>query len=370
MRKFVVLGDVHLWPVLWQNLPEARNDAFIAAQQVFEYAVEHELPVVASGDIFNYGQKGGVASCMRFLQAWVPKLSAFCYIVGNHDITGYTSGVPNAQWMDTLNSYGSRPLRDCKYTAPDGVSLYGIDYCYGRAEFMEHLDAARNAKPDVLVIHQGLKEILGFDGAWEVECADLENIAGIVICGHTHVLCERTAGNTRVLSPGSTVPWRLDEELDKQFPVITVSEAPGAVPNVEWVPVAKRRPIEKAVIDTEKQKQKVLQIVAETKLDESLPEDIRKPIWRLRFQADDRFYSDLVRAAEGKIILDLMIDRVPKTLTGVETVDDKEEQVDDIAVATTKHTSPGRVRDAAIEIQRTRNVDGVIEKNLMEILEG
>lgn len=367
--RFVVLGDAHLWPVLWQRLPEARGDAFVAASQVFQYAVQHNLPVVASGDIFNFGQKGGVASCLAFLRDWIPQVPEFHFIVGNHDLTGYTSGTVNEMWMKAFEGLADvKHMTEFPYDLGNGeASIGGIDYCHGRDEFLAQLETAKEAKLSVLVIHQGLKEILGYEGAWEVERSDLDGAASLVICGHTHVTWEKlNSEGTSVISPGSTIPWQFDEEYEKKFPVVEMQD--GTFNAVEWVDIEHRRPIIDKTANNEEERKKVLEFVESYEQVPELPETIRKPILRLRYISDEKFHEKLQELAEDKMILDLTVDRVQ--LTGslnLGKLEDKPEDVDDIVVATHKHTNPGRVRDAAIEIQRTQDPEGVIDKHVREI---
>jgi DNA repair exonuclease SbcCD nuclease subunit len=363
--RFTVLGDAHLWPVAWQRLPEARGDSFIAAKQVFDYAEKADLPVLASGDVFNFGQKGGVASCIDFLREQVLRVRSFSFIVGNHDLTGYTGGVVNRQWLDTLRSTSAEVLHLCQEPeAVEGVTVCGIDYCHGRTEFLERLNKVKEAKPDILVIHQGLKEILGYEGAWEVECADLDGVARAVICGHTHTCWEKKVGDTLVISPGSTVPWQMDEEINKQFPVVDMEEG-----TVDWIPVAQARDIQFLTVSDAKQQADALAKIEAFTPDETLPEDIRKPVFRIRYAEDAKFYERLALAAEGKVILDLTVDRANRSGSiNFGSLEESPKDVDDVVVATHKHTSPGRVREAAVEIQRSKDPEGVIERHVNELL--
>ena len=370
--KFVVLGDAHMWPVEWQRLPAAVNDSLIAVAQVLRYAVDNDLSVISSGDIFNFGQKGGVSAVLRFLQEWIPKLKSFSYIVGNHDLTGYTSGLENPPWLDVFEGMHNVHHIDMVPTRADelyeGMSVIGIDYCHGRTDFMEKLEVVRELKPDVLMLHQGIRELLGFAGAWEVEKSELADIARIVICGHVHVMEDMMSGTTRILSPGSTIPWQFDELHDKQFPIVDLTGVD--TPELEWVKIEQRRSIWEHDATNDEQREAVLEQIKDYELDESLPEDIRKPILRLRYFANEEFLKDLIEAAEDKVILDLTVNRVQLTAhINTSAFEDKPTGVDDIGLATNKHTSPGRVRDAATEIQRTKDPEGVIEKHMQAIMD-
>lgn len=367
MQKFVTLGDAHLWPVMWQRLPEARGDSFVAARQVFEYAIEHELPVICSGDILNYGQKGGVADCLAFLRDLLPKLKQFLFIVGNHDLSGHTHGVLNCPWLDAFENMPNVQHLSTTPIEYAGQKIVGIDYCQGRDALLEKLQAAKKAEPDILILHQGLKEILSYENAWSVQAAELADIARISIVGHTHVEWAKNVRDDRwVISPGSTIPWHFDEEHDKTFPVIGIGDDRAI--DVEIVPIEKRRQIFTAVCTTPEEKEKALQIVRSYEKQEDLPSEITRPILRLRYTADPSFYEKIVEESRNKFHLDLTVERLRKDKPKEEPDEDQKEDIDEVAAATEKHTDPGLVRDAALQIQYA-NDPAVIDTYVSRILD-
>lgn len=359
--KFVVLGDAHLWPVLWMRLPAARNDAFYAADQVLMYAVNRQLPVISSGDIMDCGDKGGVSKVLSWLK--LHSQLDVGYIVGNHDLSGYTVGVQNPPWANILENF-KRIDRDEEWKK----GVQGLDYQHGRTQFIYALNVLREkGRRDILVIHQAIKELLPFEGAWQVTLDELQGLAKLVICGDVHISKEFTLPDgTIVLSPGSTVATAFNEELDKKFPVVEID---GKMVKVEWVPIVQRRAIYEATAINAEERKEVLKFMETEPIDSKLPEDIRSPILQIKFTPDKDFYNKMQKIAEERgFILD------EHSLPDMSRIDlsklVKTASTDEIVAATEKHTSPGKVRDAAIEIQRTRDPAGVIDKYLTIIEKG
>ena len=362
--KFVILGDAHLWPALWSRVPAARYDSYSAAGQVFNYAREQQLPVLCSGDLLNCGERGGVADVMSFLSDALSEIT-FGYIVGNHDLSGYTSGISNPPWMYILKGYTGNHLAEKVISPGEGLKVFGIDYQHGRQRFLEKLNAIPEPV-DILVIHQGMREWLSFQGAWECQFDDFKGKAKLVICGHTHIREFVEQGDVSFLSPGSTVPWRLDEDSTKQFPVLDFDKKI----TVEWVNIRGRQVLDKTVLNLEEAEKLILEIDG-SKPDETLPTGLRSPILKLRYMPDEGYYSRIVRICEDRGWL-LLADpiRTSHGQINLGALTKPAADADEIEVATHKHTSPGRIREASVEIQRSKDPEGVIERHLQEIAKG
>jgi len=369
--KFTVLGDAHLWPALWQRMPDAREDTFCAARDVFT-AASGGL-VVSSGDLFNFGEKGGVSSVLQFLSQdpfALKQVRRFMYVTGNHDRPGFTSGQANPPWLAAIEHENMVHLRPDVFVEDGGTTFAGIDHLSSREQVLDQLTIVRKmGRPNVLVMHQGLCELLGFGGACEIGLEDLDGIADLVIIGHVHVCREfETAKGTKVLSPGSLVPWQMDEELQKQFPVVEVKPLVGV--NVGWQPIKTAREIVSIKAMSQQEREEALPRIAQLKADDSRG-ILRRPILRIEYVADPMFHSQLTRLVEQNgIIIDPVV-HAPVTgeliLGSFEKVED---QSDEIQVASVKHTNPGMLRDAVIEIQKTKDPAGTLSKYLDKLAAG
>ena len=108
-----------------------------------------------------------------------------------------------------------------------------------------------------------------------------------------------------------------------------------------------------------------------SKPDETLPTGLRSPILKLRYMPDEGYYSRIVRICEDRGWL-LLADpiRTSHGQINLGALTKPAADADEIEVATHKHTSPGRIREASVEIQRSKDPEGVIERHLQEIAKG
>jgi DNA repair exonuclease SbcCD nuclease subunit len=372
--KFTVMGDAHLWPALWQRMPDAREDTFCAARDVFKAATDGVM--VSSGDLFNFGEKGGVSAVLRFLAQdadALPRVKKFLFVTGNHDRPGFTSGEANPAWLDGLaDPFVGKlvHLMPDRFIEHEGVTFAGIDHQASRELVLDQLALVRKAgKPNVLVMHQGLCELLNIGGACEIGLEDLDGIADLVIIGHVHVCREfETGKGTKVLSPGSLVPWQMDEDMDKKFPVVELKPLVGV--NVEWHDITTKRDIQVMKVMSQLERDEALPRIAQLKADDSRG-SLRRPILRIEYMADPMFHGQLMRLVEQNGIIIDPVAHAPMTgelvLGAFEKVED---QSDEIQVASVKHTNPGMLRDAVIEIQKTKDPAGVLSKYLDKLAAG
>jgi DNA repair exonuclease SbcCD nuclease subunit len=212
--KFIVTADWHLWPTIWKRFPSITGDAEAAVAEVLRVASEKGADVICAGDIIDSGEQGAVSREINFLADTLKEHpSTLYYVVGNHDVSGFTAGQQNPRWLSILEKaegVSAKHVGGIAWGTYNGFVIGGLDYVRG-ASFSEAIKAYRSeldelgVKLDVLVLHQALKETLGFEGAYQTCCEELEGIAPLVIVGDIHIPQKWEHGQTTFISPGSTV---------------------------------------------------------------------------------------------------------------------------------------------------------------------
>lgn len=381
--KFVVAPDLHLWPILKLKYPQMMGDSFHAATQIFEYAYNHGLPLVLPGDVMDYGERGGVSACLKFL---APRLYArsdsgllTLFICGSHDNPRHTGFVANPPWLDVVQGSDKRAvvhLDNTTWTA-DGLRFYGFD-AKNRADLPDAI-AGIPDDVDVLVLHQGLKELLGYEAgevkAYDCCCDDLVGKARLVICGHVHVSRTWERDETTFLSPGSGVPKSISETAKKCYHVVEMSDKQHGPPKIESIEIAQARDF--LILDAldAAGRKEVLQLVSEYQLDAEKPEELRMGFLRLRYTPDGDFHEKLLAAASGKLHLELVpMAEVPMSLNTAKFADVEEGQ-DDIERITAQHVNPDdepALYSLAVEIQKDprRRPDEILARAVKGILDG
>lgn len=278
---FVFCADLHLEDGAWTTRPGIYGDAYYSFNQIIDYCIEHHLPLILGGDVLE--RKQNLARPVAKLCAGMARMQRenlrVYYIQGNHEYDRNAPWLSVHPWPIHLHDSG---------VFFDDVNVWGLDWL-PRGE----IQAAFNEVPDdvdVLVTHQVWTDLMGDIGRTECALTDVRHVQ-TVIAGDYHVT--RTVEGTnadgkpiRLLSPGSTCMQDISESAEKFFFVIAKSAA-----GLEFVPQPLRtRPFRKYVIQTQEQLDEFcagqfLRDLAEIE-DNTLPEEIRKPLVRVRFNKD------------------------------------------------------------------------------------
>lgn len=375
--KILAIGDAHLWPVIRPKLPQMRGDAFAAFTEAVQAAAKVGADrIVQVGDMFDYGEKGGVSSCLDFL---AQTLTAPIYAIeGNHDLSGYSGSERNPPWVAALKGQVIR-LGNTLVDDFGGLSVVGIDYCRGRDEFLEVLAALKEKHPggvDVLVLHQGHSKLLGFDGCWEVCDEDVSGWANLVLIGHVHkAISWKDEGGTTWVSPGSLYRWRSTEQDLKRVAIIDFTEDDI---KVDWVPLTQQRDMWYEVVETEEGRQALLDRLRNYASPAHLEETLRKPYLSLRYVPEAEFVRQLAELTHDRVYLEatpLRLGSVVRVATDAEEATAEESHEDQVARVTRKHVDPEQdpaLYQLAVQIQLDVAADpsALIDEAVEAVLQG
>ena len=246
---FVALGDIHLSDYIWRDLPDIRGDAELGLRNLVDQAIRLNVPAVIVGDLYDRAEQRDAGS-IRIFDTQMARLKAAglpCYAIqGNHD----KRSIP---WY-ALNPH-VRHIGDGQPVEINGVACRGLDYAL-HDTIRERLGnlGLDGELPEVLFLHQAVRQALKFDGAWNCDLEWVPEGIPLVVMGDIHREWEMTfRPGQRALYTGSGCPRNRDEfgprtilgvrrnlEWDR-LPVPTramrhlvwSSEAPGEV--AQWV---------------------------------------------------------------------------------------------------------------------------------------
>lgn len=209
----VVTADNHLRPTTWVQHPTLAGDAYVAWQQIYEYAASNRLPLIQLGDLFD-NARPDPESVSRYL-AGMQVLQAgnvpFLFIQGNHD------RIVNPAWAD-LSPWATRA--EGVFTLA-GIRFYGISY-KTKTELANELSRIP-ADTQVVLAHQAWKEIQNA-GVTDASLCDFP-FGVLLLTGDYHVKgtysgVARDGQAVTAYSPGSTAMQALNEPPDKYFGVL------------------------------------------------------------------------------------------------------------------------------------------------------
>ena len=278
---FVFTADLHLEDGAWSTRPGIYGDAYHSFNQIVDYCIENKLPLILGGDVLE--KKNNSArpiaklcdSLSRMQRAEVPVY----YIQGNHEYDR------NAPWL----SVHPWPIHIHKALwLLGGARVYGLDWL-PRGEIQTAFQEVP-ADTEILITHQVWEDLMKGVGRTECKLEDVHHVKTI-LAGDFHVTTtvEGTGAQgqpIRMLSPGSICMQDLGEAHHKFFFVI--AREPDGKISFKSRQLETRRFASYVVKEQEYLDELCagkLAFDAELALTESehLPDEIQKPIFRIKF---------------------------------------------------------------------------------------
>jgi len=288
---FVVSADWHLERYAWAKYPDLAGDAYFGLEQLIQYCVEHELPLVAAGDLFekNYPDSLSVNVAHRAMSLMESKSLPVYFIQGQHEMVREQPWLGIHKWPIHVHK---------KLFQIEDYLLYGLDYQRSDTIGSELKQIPKNS--DILVAHQVWHDFMGNIGKPECSSSDVPHVRYIVTGDfHKLVLASgvgSTHQNLKIISPGPLCLQSTSEPVDKFF---LIFHSDGEVTTQKL----KTRPFYKHVISRGIDWD-AWHVFLERDCkpgDEDLPENIRKPILYIKYPADMKnAYEKILRIVEDK----------------------------------------------------------------------
>lgn len=243
-QKFLFIADAHVKARTWANSSLLSGDAYAALDKV-EARIRGERltpSLVIGGDWFDSTRPSSMDLYRSF--RFREHCSDMRLINGNHD----SSEPPLMTLMDDCESYSDD---ESMLLSPDrmlpigmsGAFATGVGWTSDRSRLLSALSDMRKLieaeanKMNYVVLHAGVKELLGFDGAYQLTCQDLaEAFEGLevgVLVGHVHTRRKISLGGSAWLySPGSLYPLSSDK-MDGTFTVPLITADTGEIEEID-----------------------------------------------------------------------------------------------------------------------------------------
>lgn len=275
---FVFCADTHLADGAWSSRPAIYGDSYYSLQQIVDYCITNRLPLVIGGDVLDV--KRNLAPPVQKLCEQLARMQQAAlpvyYTQGQHELDRDITWMSVHPWPKHVNKTAF---------SIGGVQLYGIDWL-PRGDIQT---AFQEIPPttDILVCHQVWKNLMKNVGRPECELGDVHHVK-YVLTGDFHITTIETADNaqgqqTQLVSPGSTCMQDISESPEKYFYV--VNKTPDGF-SFDKQKLATRRfkgyhVTEQTTLDTLCAGQFLADI--KSMIDATLPEEIRKPLVRVKF---------------------------------------------------------------------------------------
>ncbi|MEM0200572.1 MAG: DNA double-strand break repair protein Mre11 [Saccharolobus sp.] len=212
------ISDTHLGKRQY-SLSEREKDIYNVFSQLIDIAIkEHVDAVIHSGDLFdeynpsNNALVYAIQGLKKLKDANIPFLS----IPGDHD-TPKRKGVLYPQ--RTLSEVDL--IRMLDYQKPfvlNNLEIYGIPHIptVAKTELKKILLSLKpKTKKSILLMHQGIKEILPYESAWQIDSVgDLPDGFGYYALGHFHTRWKLERGDGSIVAIAGSPDIMREEEID------------------------------------------------------------------------------------------------------------------------------------------------------------
>ena len=200
------ISDTHLGYKQY-NLDEREDDFYQAFNEAIDKAIEERADIlIHSGDLFNTYTPPikALHTFKEALKKMDGKMKIFT-ILGEHDTPKRRAMVPHKLFDIPVLGIGELEYHEVNDVLVAGISnLKGILTEHLKSELRKFDDIAKNYKYSILIVHQGIKEHLPFEGAYELTEDDLPGKATYYAFGHIHSRIKKRFGNGFLCYSGST----------------------------------------------------------------------------------------------------------------------------------------------------------------------
>jgi DNA repair exonuclease SbcCD nuclease subunit len=213
------------------NLDEREEDFYAAFHESVDKIIGSRCDfVVHSGDLFDEPRPQVRAmveardAIDRLLEAEIPIFA----IAGNHDILMRKGAVPPHALYKKLEMLTPKnPTREFEGVLICGLPYHSKVHSNALKEKLKELKKeAKKYDKSILALHQGIDKYFGLE--YELKIGDVPHGFDYYALGHIHKRIEDDFGGGKLVYPGSTEIWRIDELGDykkngKGFVVVDAS---------------------------------------------------------------------------------------------------------------------------------------------------
>jgi DNA repair exonuclease SbcCD nuclease subunit len=223
------MGDLHLSHLIWYRHKDIADDALVAFTELVDRAIEMAIPLVLVGDLNDTVTPP--TDIVEFIRSQVDRCAAAAvpiyFIDGNHDKRP-------TPWLTAISDWPIH-IGHGELTEINGITVAGFDYALA-IDIQTKLAtlASLPDRPQVLFLHQAVRQGLGFENAWNCDLDWVPDGIPLVVMGDIHAPTQyRLRDGGTALYTGSTHPRNLGELGTKSMVVVNEDLTWARVPFVQ-----------------------------------------------------------------------------------------------------------------------------------------
>ncbi len=214
--RFAHLADTHLGYRQY-NLDEREEDFYAAFHGAVEKIIAARCDfVIHSGDLFDEPRPHvrAMVEVRKALDRLHENNIPVFTIPGNHDILMRRGAmIPHAMYRRIEVLTVKKPWREFKGIFIAGLPYHSKIHANALKEELHGLaKKAAKCEKRILILHQGIDKYFPLE--YELKFADIPGGFNYCALGHVHACIVDEFGGSRLVYPGSTEMWRIDELSD------------------------------------------------------------------------------------------------------------------------------------------------------------
>lgn len=258
MTQLLHISDTHLGKRQY-GLEFRENDIYTTFNELIDIAIkEHVDAVIHTGDLFDVNDPPNRAEveAVKALKKVKEKNIPFIIIAGDHDSPKRYFSLYPQKLLEEFDLIKFLHKSDTPYKIND-VYIYGISHVpnINKERLKEILSKIKpESKKSVLMLHQGVREILPYEGAWQLELGDLPRSFLYYALGHFHSRRVFNLDGGRIVEVAGSPDIIREEEIEgfqKEGKGATLIDFTGDLPSIQKINVEIRKQIVEE-IDTTK----------------------------------------------------------------------------------------------------------------------
>jgi len=210
------ISDTHLGKRQYgQDFRE--QDVYDVFNQLIDVAInEHVDAIIHTGDLFDVYDPSNRAEleAVKALKRLKEHNIQFILISGDHDTPKRLDTRYSLELLEQIDLV--KFLKNDKYVVGD-IFIYGISHVPNllKDKLKYRLASLKpESKKSILMLHQGIREELPYEGAYQIEEADLPKTFSYYACGHIHDRILKRFSDGRILEIAGSPDIMREEEID------------------------------------------------------------------------------------------------------------------------------------------------------------
>lgn len=213
------ISDTHLGKRQY-SLIEREKDVYQTFSQLIDIAIkEHVNAIIHSGDLFDVfnPSNNAIVEAIRNLKKLKESNIPFISIPGDHDTPKRKGSVYPHYILTELDLIKVLDHKTTYVLQENSIEIYGIPHVptVSKTALKEILSSLKpKTNKSILLLHQGIRQLLPYESAWQIEINDLPKGFKYYALGHIHTRWKIQREDGSIVAVAGSPDIMREEEID------------------------------------------------------------------------------------------------------------------------------------------------------------